>query len=190
MAKQPTTHYTAAEYLTMERASSEKHEFADGEIFAMTGSSLKHNEIAQNISGGLRTQFRDRTCRVFTLDVRVCVHPDYRYTYPDVVVVCGEPKVLDDKFDTLLNPTLIVEVLSESTRNYDRGDKFQQYRDVVSFCEYLLVDQDKVHIELFTKQTDGRWTFWETNSIEAVVPLESVGASLRVSEIYSNIDFD
>jgi Uma2 family endonuclease len=190
VSKLERPHFTAAEYLSMERAASEKHEFAFGEIFAMTGASLKHVGIVGNIAGELRHQLRQRPCQVYSMDLRVCVDPDHRYTYPDVVVVCDKPQLLDDQFDTLLNPNLIVEVLSESTRNYDRGDKFQQYRGIASFREYLLVDQEKVHVERHSKQSDGTWSLWETDALGDVVQLNSVGAALAVSEIYFKIEFD
>lgn len=115
---------------------------------------------------------------------------DHRYTYPDVVVVCGQPRFLDGELDTLLNPDLIVEVLSESTRNYDRGDKFQQYRGIPSFREYLLVDQAKAHVERYAKQNDGTWSLWETDSLNEVVHLETIGVTLPLSEIYLKIDFE
>jgi len=190
MSKQPITRITTSEYLSMERNSSEKHEFAFGEIFAMTGASAKHVEIVGNIAGELRGQLRQRPCRVYSTDLRICVDADHRYTYPDVVVVCDQPRFVDDQLDTLLNPELIVEVLSESTRNYDRGDKFQHYRGIASFREYLLVDQTRVHVERYTKQTDGTWSLWETDAMNDAVRLESVGVALAVSEIYFKIDFD
>ncbi|MGH7811929.1 MAG: Uma2 family endonuclease [Candidatus Binatia bacterium] len=190
MAKQPTARITAAQYLSVERKSSEKHEFAFGEIFAMTGASARHVEIVGNIAGDLRNQLRQRPCHVYSTDLRICVDRDDRYTYPDVVAICGEPEFLDDTFDTLLNPELIVEVLSESTRNYDRGDKFQQYRGIPSFREYLLVDQESVHVERYSKQSDGTWLLWESNALSDLVRLESVGLTLAVSEIYFKIDFN
>lgn len=142
----------------MERASSEKHEYAFGEIFAMTGASLRHVAIVGNIASELRNQLRQRPCQVYSMHLRVCVDRNHRYTYPDVVVCCAPAQLLDETLDTLLNPELIVEVLSESTRNYDRGDKFQQYRGIPSFREYLLVDQAKVHVERYSKQSDGTWS--------------------------------
>lgn len=190
MSKQPNTRITAAEYLSMERNSSEKHEFAFGEIFAMTGASARHVEIVGNIARELGNQLRHRPCRVYATDLRLCVDANRRYTYPDVVAVCNQPQFLDDTLDTLLNPELIVEVLSESTRNYDRGDKFQQYRGISSFREYLLVDQDRVHVERYSKQSDGMWTLWETDTMNDAVRLESVGVALAVSEIYFKIGFD
>ena len=190
MSKQPKACVTVAEYLSMDRASSEKHEFASGEIYAMGGASAKHVEIVGNIVREFGNQLRQRPCRVFSTDLRLCVDADHRYTYPAVVVDCGQPQFLDDQLDTLLNPDLIVEVLSESTTNYDRGDKFQQYRGIASFREYLPVDQGKAHVERYSKQPDGTWSLWETNSLESVVHLESISVTLPVSEIYLKVEFD
>jgi Uma2 family endonuclease len=190
MSKHQKARFTAAEYLSMDRDSSEKHEFAFGEIYAMGGASARHVEIVGNISRELGNQLRHRPCRVYSTDLRLCVDADRRYTYPDIVVVCGQPRFLDDELDTLLNPDLIVEVLSESTRNYDRGDKFQQYRGIPSFREYLLVDQAKAHVERYSKQNDGTWSLWETDSLDNVIHLESIAVTLPVSEIYLKIEFD
>ena len=190
MSKQQKARFTAVEYLSMDRNSSEKHEFAFGEIYAMGGASARHVEIVGNIVSELRNHLRQRPCRVYSTDLRLCVDADRRYTYPDVVVVCGQPRFLGDELDTLLNPDLIVEVLSESTRNYDRGDKFQQYRGIPSFREYLLVDQAKAHVERYTKQKDGTWSLWETDSLDNAVHLESIAVTLPVCEIYLKIAFE
>jgi len=190
MSKLQKARITAAEYLSMERAASEKHEFAFGEIYAMGGASATHVEIVGNIVRELGNQLRQRPCRVYSTDLRLCVDADQRYTYPDVVVVCGQPRFLDGEFDTLLNPDLIVEVLSESTRNYDRGDKFQQYRGIPSFRECLLVDQANAHVERYAKQNDGTWSLRETDSLNEGVHLESISVTLPLSEIYLKIDFE
>lgn len=189
MSKPQEAPITADEYLAMERAAIEKHEFAFGEIYAISGATARHVEIVGNITSALHIQFRQRPCRVYSADLRLCVEQKYRYTYPDVVVVCGQPQFLDGHLDTLLNPDLIVEVLSESTRNYDRGDKFQQYRGIPSFREYLLVDQDRPHVERYSKQKDGTWSLWETDSLTETVDLLSVDVRLPASEIYLKIDF-
>lgn len=189
MSKLEKPHFTAAEYLAMDRQSSEKHEFAFGEIFAMTGASAKHVVIVTNLVREISNQLLQRPCQVYSSDLRVCIDADNRYAYPDVVVVCNQPKFLDDTLDTLLNPELIVEVLSESTRNYDRGDKFQQYRSIPSLREYLLVDSAAVHVECWTKKPDRTWSLWETNAISDAVRLESVDVTLAVSGVYFKIDF-
>ena len=189
MSKVEKANFTPAEYLAMERQSSEKHEYAFGEIFAMTGASARHVAIVSNLVRVLGNQLLQHPCQVYSSDLRLCVDASYRYTYPDVTVVCGQPRFVDNQFDTLLNPDLIVEVLSESTRNYDRGDKFQQYRGIPSFREYLLVDQERVHVERYSKQSDGTWSLWETDAIGDAVRLDSVGARLELAEIYLKIDF-
>ena len=190
MSKRQKARVTVADYLSMERASSDKHEFAFGEIYAMGGASARNVEIVGNIARELGNQLRQRLYRIYSTDLRLCVDAENRYTYPDVVVVCDQPRFLDDELDTLLNPDLIVEVLSESTRNYDRGDKFQQYRGIPSFREYLLVDQAKAHVERYSKQNDGTWSLWETDSPSEIVHLESIGVKLPLSEIYFKIDFE
>ena len=190
MSKRQKARATVANYLSLERDSSDKHEFAFGEIYAMGGASARHVEIVGNIARELGNQLRQRPCRVYSTDLRLCVNAENRYTYSDVVVVCGQPRFLDDELDTLLNPDLIVEVLSDSTRNYDRGDKFQQYRGIPSFREYLLVDHAKAHVERYSKQNDGTWSLWETDSPSEIVHLESMGAKLPLSEIYFKIEFE
>ncbi len=174
----------------MERASDVKHEFAFGEIYAMSGASARHVGIVSNIVGELRNQLRPRPCQIYSTDLRLSVDAGQRYTYPDIMVVCDKPQFLENEPDTLLNPDMIVEVLSESTRNYDRGDKFQQYRGIPSFREYLLVDQANPHVERFSKQSDGTWSLWETDDMHSAIHLESIGAVLKLDEIYLKIDFD
>lgn len=190
MSKPQEARITADEYLAIERAAvDEKHEYAFGEIYAMSGASERHVLIVGNIAAALHNQFRQRPCRVYSADLRLCVNQKYRYTYPDVAAVCSQPQFLDGHLDTLLNPDLIVEVLSESTRNYDRGDKFQQYRGIASFREYLLVDQDRVHVEHYSKISDGNWSLRETDNLHNIVELPSIGVKLPLSEIYLKINF-
>lgn len=190
MSKLQKARFSAADYLSMDRASGDKHEFAFGEIYAMGGASARHVETVGNIVRELGNRLRQRPCRVYSTDLRLCVDANRRYTYPDVVVVCGQPRFLDGELDTLMNPDLIVEVLSESTRNYDRGDKFQQYRGIPSFRKYLLVDPAKAHVERYAKQDDGTWSLWETDSLIESIHLESIGVTLPLSEIYLKIDFE
>lgn len=190
MAKQPITMNTAEEYLAFERGSSEKHEFSYGEIFAITGASVTHGRVVTNLVRVLGNKLLDRPCDVFTSDLRLCVDPKYCYTYPDIIVVCGEPKFLDNQFDTLLNPDVIVEVLSDSTRSYDRGEKFEQYRSIPSFREYLVVEQSKVHVELHSKQLNGTWLMWETYKLEDTVRLDSIGVEIQVADIYRRTEFE
>jgi Uma2 family endonuclease len=147
---------TEAEYLEIERTAEWKSEFFNGEMFAMAGATPEHVLIAGNVAAELRLQLRGRPCRVYPVDLRVKVSDTGLYTYPDVVVVCGEPRFDELRGDTLLNPTLIVEVLSSSTEAYDRGDKFAHYRRLDSLQEYVLVAQDRCRIERFLRQKEGR----------------------------------
>ncbi len=145
------------EYLAFERASESKHEYAHGEIFAMAGSSREHSLLAGNVHGELRSALLERPCEVHGPDMRVKIAATGRYVYPDVSVVCGEPLFDDAKGDTLLNPAVIVEVLSDSTEAYDRGDKFAQYRSIPSIGDYVLVSQKEARIEHFQRRPGGTW---------------------------------
>jgi Uma2 family endonuclease len=187
---QPQSAWTSPqEYLARERKAEYKSEYLRGEIFAMSGVSREHNLIAGNVFGEIRRQFRGRACEVYMSDVRVKVEDSGLYTYPDVVAVCEEPQFEDDEVDTLLNPTLIVEVLSKSTEGYDRGAKFEHYRKLTSLREYVLIAQDKPHVEHFIRQEGGMWLLWETGDLEVVVRLPAVKAELTVAEIYEKVVF-
>src|SRR5437868_8492820 len=141
MSSQPKTLLTPEEYLAIERKAEYRSEYLNGEMFAMTGASRKHNLIALNIAGELRQQLKSKPCEAYVNDMRVRIPATDLYTYPDVTVVCGDPEFEDAFIDTLLNPTLLIEVLSESTESYDRGKKFGYYRTIQSLAEYLLVAQ-------------------------------------------------
>ncbi len=157
MSRQAETFVTPEEYLAYERRAEYKNEYFDGEIVAMTGASRKHNLIMTNVLGALWEQLRGKPCEVYPSEMRVRIPATNLYTYPDVVVVCGEPNFEDEHVDTLLNPTLIVEVLSKSTAAYERTVKFGHYRTLESLAEYLLVAQDEYHVAQHTKQPDGWW---------------------------------
>ena len=189
MATQPKKRYTPEEYLALERSSETKHEYFNGEIFAMSGASSRHILIVTNLVTGFWSRLRQGACRVFSTDLRVKADTTGLYTYPDVVVLCGPPEFSDEQKDTLLNPALIIEVLSDSTKDYDRGGKFEQYRTIESFVEYLLVAQDRPHVEHYVRQTDGSWVLHETNRLEDTIQLTSVPCSVPLSEIYAKIDF-
>ena len=178
---------TPAEYLARERAAEFKSEYLNGEMFAMAGATREHVLVSGNVSRELGNQLRDRDCEVYQSDMRVKVSPTGLYTYPDVAVVCGEPQFEDAQLDTLLNPKLLVEVLSKSTGGYDRGAKFEHYRQIPSLAEYVLIAQDKHHVEVFTRQPDGRWLLWETNDPAATVRLASIGCELHMAEIYAKV---
>ncbi len=191
MSSQLKTYFTPEEYLATERCSETKSEYFNGQIFAMTGASLRHNLVAGNIFASLHAQLRDRPCQVFPSDMRLMVRATGLYTYPDVTVVCGEPLLADDEYkDTLLNPLVLVEVLSKSTAGYDRGEKFEHYRQIESLAEYLLAAQDKHHVEHFVRQPDNQWLLSETNNRQVTIHLPSINCSLKLSDIYDKVTID
>src|SRR6267142_453289 len=169
MSRQAKTYITPEEYLAIERAAEHKNEYVNGEIFAMTGASRKHNLIVWNISGELKQQLKGKACEAYPSDMRVKAPAAHSYVYPDVVVICGEPQFEDGYFDTLLNPTLVIEVLSKSTESYNRFAKSAYYRTIESLAEYLLVAQEEYHVEQYVKQNDGRWLLSDVRSLEAVI---------------------
>lgn len=187
MTGQPRTNYlTPDEYLAVERRNEYKSEYIDGEMLAMTGASRRHNLITFNVVKALGRQLEGRPCEGYANDMRVRI-PKRGYVYPDVVVVCGEPQLEDDYFDTLLNPTALIEILSESTERYDRTRKFVLYRTIESLAEYVLVAQEEYTVEQYTKQTDGRWMLCDHRSPEDVVELTSVGCAFALREVYEKI---
>jgi Uma2 family endonuclease len=187
MSRQTKAFVTPEEYLALERRAEHKSEYFDGEVFAMTGASRKHNLIALNIGGELRNQLKGRPCETYTSDMRVKVAAAGLYTYPDVVVICGDAQFEDEFVDTLLNLVLIAEVLSKSTARYDRGGKFSDYRSIPSFAEYLLVAQDEHRVEHYVRQADGRWLLTEYRSLEDVLQLDSINCSLPLKEVYDRV---
>jgi Uma2 family endonuclease len=189
MAAQPRAGMTVEEYLAFERASAEKHEYRDGELVAMVGASYAHNTIVGNVFASLRARLRDSSCRVNFSDLRVQIPGERFYTYPDLTVVCGPPRFSDDRQDTLLNPQVIIEVLSPSTELYDRGAKFQRYRSIVSLREYLLIAQDSARIEHFARQGETLWTLTDLVGLEVTLSLASLDCAIPLAEIYEEIAF-
>jgi Uma2 family endonuclease len=176
------------EYLERERAAEFKSEYRDGEIVAMSGPSFRHVIITGNLAFHMRLQLGSRRCFVMTTDMRLGVSAANVFTYPDVIVICGEPQLADDWQDIVLNPILIVEVLSKSTRRYDRGQKFAAYRTIPSLKEYLIVEQSKIHIEQYVRQPDEQWTLTEFNDAQTMLKLPSLDIELRVADIYENVE--
>lgn len=174
------------EYLAFERAAEERHEYADGEIFAMSGGTIAHSEITGNIHGELRTAVRPRGCRVLNGDMRIHVEATGRYVYADVSVLCDRPLFRDERRDTLLNPKLIVEVLSDSTEAYDRGDKFAGYRTIPSLRTYVLASQKEPRIEVFTRQPDGSWVLRVFGPGERAA-LTDIDVLLDVDSVYKGV---
>ncbi len=173
----------------MERLSEEKHEYFRGEVFAMTGASENHNIIVGSTFAALYTQLRKRPCQIYPSDMRVKIPFTGLYTYPDISIICGTPEFEDNILDTLLNPTVIIEVLSSSTEQYDRGKKFQHYRTIESLHDYILIAQDSYRIEHFGRQ--GRqWILTDAKGLDASVTLPSIECSLPLSEVYEKVTFD
>ena len=186
----PKTYITPEEYLAKERAADYKSEYYNGEIFAFAGASREHNTIVINLVLKLTPQIRKRNCEIYSNDMRVKVNATGLYTYPDVVVVCGKPKFEDDENDTLVNPTVIIEVLSASTENYDRGTKFEHYRAIDSLSDYILVAQNKIHLEHYVRQSDRTWLFSENKSTEDKFKIDSIGCELLLAEIYEKVEIE
>jgi Uma2 family endonuclease len=190
MSRQIKPYISPQEYLALERKADYKSEYLHGEVFAMTGASRKHNLIAVNIASALEQELRSKPCEVYANDMRVKVTAAGLYTYPDVAVVCGEPKFEDESFDTLQNPTLLIEILSKSTERYDRIAKSDYYRKLDSLAEHLLVAQEEYRIEQYSRQPDGHWLLEVTSSLEGVVDLRSLDCSLALTRVYNKVSRD
>jgi Uma2 family endonuclease len=189
MSTAPKVYLTPEQYLAIERAAQTRSEYYRGEMFAMVGASRKHNLIAGNIFRRISEQFDGRPCEVYQTDMRVKVSVKGLYTYPDVVATCDEPKFEDGQTDTLLNPLVIVEVLSPSTEAWDRGKKIEHYRTLESLREYVLVTQDRVFVEKFARDADGQWTLSDCRTIDQTLVLQSITCRVHLSEIYARIEF-
>jgi Uma2 family endonuclease len=181
------TRYTPEQYLALERRADFKSEYDGGFITAMAGASRVHNLIAGNLHGEIRSQLKGRPCEVYMGDLRLCVNSTGLYTYPDVMAVCGEREYLDAEVDTLLNPTLIVEVLSSTTESYDRGRKFGHYRRLASLKEYVMVAQDEINVERYTRRGDD-WVLSEFTSLDDILRLESINCEVPLREIYDRVE--
>lgn len=190
MSAVPKLYLTPAEYLAFERQSDIKHEYFRGDLFAMSGASRQHVRIAVNATIVLGNQLTRRGCDVFNSDMRVKVSPTGLYTYPDLAIVCGRPRFEDKELDTLLNPSVIIEILSKSTEAYDRGEKFAQYRMLETLTDYLLISQTRPHIERFTRQEGGLWLLSESIGLDAVMPIESIQCQLPLAEVYDRVEFE
>lgn len=190
MSLQPQHRYTLEEYLALERESEVRYEYWNGEVFAMSGSTLHHVRIMGNVFELLRTQLRRKGCEVFTNNMQIKVPAAPPYRYADGSIVCGQVEV--ERFnnnDLLLNPVLLWEVLSPSTEAYDRGDKFTYYKSILSFCEYLLIAQHRPHITHYVKQQDNAWAYEEVNDLDDSLSLPSIECILRLSDVYRDVEF-
>ena len=188
MSSVPKSRLTEAEYLAIERLAEHKSEFYRGEMFAMTGANRPHNLITLNLASELRAALRHRECEVYPSDMRVKVSSCGLYTYPDVSVACQQPQFEDGEFDTLLNPVLIAEVLSKSTEAYDRGAKFEMYRQLTSLQTFLLISQDRIHVELFQRHSSENWLLTEFSDASNVISLDSINVQLAIADLYLKVD--
>lgn len=183
------TIYSPEEYLYLERKATFKSEYLRGGILAMSGASRAHNYITLDIATEINIQLRDRDCEVFSGDMRVKENQSESYFYPDVVIACGEPQFEDQSFDTLLNPVVIIEVLSPSTEIYDRTEKFEYYKQITTLQEYILVSQDKVQVEHHCIQGT-QWRLEEYQTLQDTLALSSVGCKLTLNDIYRRVNLD
>jgi Uma2 family endonuclease len=187
MAANPKTKYSVDEYLAFEHQSDTKHEYFAGEIVALAGASFEHNLIVGNSYASLHTQLRRRPCAVLPSDQRLRVSPHGPLTYPDIMVVCGQPQFTDERPDTLTNPTVIIEVLSPSTEGDDRGRKAKHYRTIESLQEYVLIAQDEYRIEQYVRAENGWWRFTEATELGAAIHLASIECTLSLADVYERV---
>ena len=188
LAEKLEPRYTVEEYLSLEREAADKNEYIDGEIVAMAGATRKHNLIGLNTATELRFQLKGRQCETYANGMRVRMR-GARYGYPDVVVVCGEPQFADDEFDVLLNPTVVVEVLSDSTRFRDKTEKLETYQAMDSVRECLLIEQDKMRVEQYIKQTPKQWLLRIYEDTDETIELAAIGCNVPLTDIYAQVDF-
>jgi Uma2 family endonuclease len=189
MCALPKHYITPEEYLAMERQALTKSEYLRGEVYAMAGASYVHTTIASNTLVALAPQLKRRSCKVHGSDLRINVRATSFYAYPDIVVICGQPQFEDRQRDTLLNPSVIFEILSRSTEGYDRGEKFAHYRLLESLTDYVLVSQNRPLVEHYPRQQDESWLLKSYDGLDAVLSLPSVGCELPLAEIYDGVEW-
>ncbi|MDQ6904594.1 MAG: Uma2 family endonuclease [Bacteroidota bacterium] len=192
-AKEPAVAYSKErisieEYLEMENASNEKHEYYEGEIFAMSGAKVPHISISKNLSGTLFGKLKGKKCQPYGSDIRIHIQSNTLFTYPDIAIICGEVITLNDDDYNVLNPSVIIEVLSKSTKNYDRGEKFKLYRDIPTLREYILVDSESIYIEVFRLNEINHWELEEYNSIDDQLHIKTIDEKILLLEIYDGVN--
>ncbi len=186
---QPAIKYiTELEYLSFEREAEKRHEYYKGEIFAMSGASFKHNIIEDNLRVLTGSFLKGKKCRSFGSNLRIHIPKNTLYTYPDILIVCDDPKLSDEFFDTLLNPAVIIEILSPSTANYDRGAKFDLYREIESLKEYILIESTTIHFVHYIKNPDLTWTLSESKNLNAPFFITTIGLQISLAEVYSGAE--
>jgi len=176
------------DYLMTENASLEKHEYYQGEVFAMAGAKVQHNKISKNLFGTLFGKLKGKRCQPYGSDQRIHIPANTLFTYPDISIICGDIVTLNDDEYNALNPSVIIEVLSKSSKNYDRGEKFKLYRDITTLNEYILVDSETVHIEIFRLNANNHWELEEYKDLDGSILIKTIDESLLVAEIYENVE--
>ena len=180
--------FSIGEYLEMEDADGEKHEYYNGEIFAMSGPKVPHNEISGNLYAALHTKLKGKKCKPYNSDQRIHIESNTLFTYPDISIVCGHTITLNNDNWNVLNPAVIIEILSPSTKNYDSGEKFKLYRDITTLKEYILVDSESIHLEVFRLNESNHWELEEYNTITEQLHIKAVDEIIAISEIYEGVN--
>jgi len=176
------------EYLHSERKTPEKNEYYKGEIFATGGKSLPHNIIFKNTFNGLGTKLKGKNCQPFGSDLRIHIPKNTLFTYPDISIIYGKPETTDDKFDTITNPSVIIEILSESTRNYDKGGKFTLYREIETLQEYILINSEFIRVEKFKRNDDESWQLTEYKSLSDIFHIDTIEAEFHLQDVYAGVE--
>jgi Uma2 family endonuclease len=184
-----TKKISMVEYLETERKASFKSEFYKGEVFAMSAASRQHNQLTTTLIVSIGSFLKGKNCRIYGSDFRIHIPENTLFTYPDAVIACGKIELLDDAMDTLLNPSVIFEVLSPSTKNYDRGEKFRLYRDIGFLSEYVLISSEQPGVEVFRKNDDGNWVLSECRHPDEKLIVQKIGCEISLKELYENVDF-
>ena len=182
--------FTIEEYLAMEEAATEKNEYYRGEIFAMSGAKMPHNRISVNLLIELGTKLKGKQCQPFGSDQRIHIEANTLFTYPDISIICGEPETLNNDNWNVLNPSVLIEILSPSTKNYDRGEKFKLYRDIPILKEYILVDSETIHIEIFRLNEARRWELEEYNAAGEMLYIRTINEYISLADIYAGVSLD
>ncbi|PPJ63407.1 Uma2 family endonuclease [Cuspidothrix issatschenkoi] len=183
-------YYTPEEYLELEATADYKSEYIDGQIIPMAGASINHNRISLNLSSGLNFAFKNQNYEVFMGDMRLWIPQKLIYTYPDVIIIADEAEFFNNRTDTITNPQVIIEVLSKSTKSYDREDKFAAYRTIPTFQEYLLIDQNRIHVEQFSKIGKKRWNLCEYDEEDENISLITVPFTISLQDLYNKVNFE
>jgi Uma2 family endonuclease len=178
---------SAEEYLAMERVADTKHDYYRGEVFATSGASFEHNEISSNVIGLLKNRLLGKPCRPYGSNLRVHIPENTLYTYPDISIICGGPSFLGGEFDTIVNPSVLIEILSKSTKDYDRGSKFNLYRSIKSLNEYVLIDSTAVSVEIFSRNPDNSWRLVEFKNLADSFTIATIEVTLSLKDVYENI---